>query len=71
MMRPYDMETLRVGTGYWHWPIVFRDARPEVPDHDYGEQGEKRLKHCSIYLPIRAIADMHADDIFEDLPDSK
>lgn len=65
------MEILRVGTGYRHRPIVFRDARPKVPDRDYGEQGEKRLKHGSIYLPIRAIADMHADNIFKDLPDGK
>jgi hypothetical protein len=54
-----------------HWPVVLGDAGPEHPYHYYCQQGEERLEESSINLAVCAVADVHADNILEDLSNSK
>lgn len=54
-----------------HGPVVFGDAGPEDPDHDDREQGEEGRKEAAVDGTIGAVADVHADNILEDLTDGK
>ena len=62
---------LRVRRASWrrHWPVVFCYASPEDPDADHCQEGEERLEQPAVDCAFRAIADVHADDILEDLAD--
>jgi hypothetical protein len=53
----------------WHWPVILGDTRPEYPDHDYSQQGEQRLEETAVDLAVCASADVHADNVLENLSD--
>jgi hypothetical protein len=55
----------------WHRPVVLGDARPEDPDHHNGEECEKSLKETTVDLAAGACTDVDADNVLEDLSDSK
>jgi len=57
--------------GCGHWPVVLGDAGPEDPDHDDGEQGEKGGEETAVDGTVRAVADVHADHVLEDLADGE
>ena len=57
--------------GCRHWPVVLGDAGPEYPDHDDGEQGEEGGEETAVDGAVRAVADVHADHVLEDLADSE
>jgi hypothetical protein len=57
--------------GSRHGPVVFRDARPEDPDHDDGEHGEESRKKAAVDGTVGAVADMHANNVLEDLADGE
>jgi hypothetical protein len=52
-----------------HWPVILGDARPKYPDHDYSQQRKERLKETAIDLAVCAGANVHADNVLEDLSD--
>ena len=57
--------------GSRHGPVVFCDARPEDPDHDDGQHGEKSREEAAVDGTVRACADVHADNVLENLADGK
>jgi len=57
--------------GCGHWPVVLGDAGPEDPDHDDGEQGEEGGEEATVYGAVRAVADVYADHVLEDLADGE
>ena len=66
--------TLALGvaaSGCRHWPVVLGDAGPEYPDHDNGEQGEEGGEETAVDGAVRAVADVHADHVLEDLADGE
>lgn len=58
---------VRASCGCGHGPVVFGDAGPEYPDHDDGEQGEQGREETAVDGAVRAVADVHADHVLEDL----
>jgi len=54
-----------------HGPVVFCDARPEDPDHDDGQHGEESREESAVDGTVRAVADVHADNVLEDLADGE
>jgi len=71
----YARSTLASGVGAsggcGHWPVVLGDAGPEYPDHDDGEQGEEGGEETAVDGAVRAVADVHADHVLEDLADGE
>jgi hypothetical protein len=57
--------------GSRHGPVVFRDARPEDPDHDDGQQREESREEAAVDGTVGAVADVHADNVLEDLADGE
>jgi hypothetical protein len=57
--------------GCGHWPVVLGDAGPEHPDHDDGEQSEEGGEKTAVDGAVRAVADVHADHVLEDLADGE
>ena len=54
-----------------HRPVILRYARPKYPDQHHGYEGKKCLEKAAVDFAIRAIANVHADDILENLAESK
>ena len=70
----YARSTLALGVGASrcrHGPVVLGDAGPEYPDHDDGEQGEESGEETAVDGAVRAVADVHADHVLEDLADGE
>jgi hypothetical protein len=57
--------------GSRHGPVVFRNARPEDPDHDDGQQGKEGREESAVDGAVRAVADVHANNVLEDLADGE
>lgn len=55
--------------GSRHGPVVFCDARPEDPDHDDGQKGKESREKSAVDRTVRAVADVHANNVLEDLAD--
>ena len=74
-MLSHTRSTARLGVGAscgcGHGPVVFGDAGPEDPDHDDGEQGEEGREEAAVDGAVRAVADVHADHVLEDLADGE
>lgn len=62
---------VRAANGGRHGPVIFCDARPEDPDHDDGEQGEEGREEAAVDGAAGAGADVHADNVLEDLADGE
>jgi len=54
-----------------HGPVVFRDARPEDPDHDDGQQGEESREEAAVDGTVGAVTDVHTNNVLEDLADGE
>lgn len=70
----YARSTLALGVGASrcrHGPVVLGDAGPEYPDHDDGEQSEEGGEEAAVDGAVRAVADVHADYVLEDLADGE
>ena len=71
-MRPATQSRLCISaSGDRHRPIIFRDAGPEDPYHDYGSECEEGFEEGAVYLAGRGVADMSADYVLEDLANGK
>ena len=57
--------------GSRHGPVVFCDARPEDPGHDDGQQSEESREEAAVDCAVGTNADVHADDVLEDLADGE
>lgn len=48
-------------------PVVLGDARPKCPHGHHGKEGKERLEEAAVDSAVGRVANVHADDVLEDL----